>query len=87
MPTYSYRHPKNGELTEVVRPMSESKDPYVFNDGAVGLRVYDIGGVSFAKGRDQFHNGPTYREELTAARNHPEVLSGESIIRDGIRHV
>lgn len=41
MPIYCFRHPKTGEVIEVMRPMADSAKPYVHTDGVECAR--DIG--------------------------------------------
>jgi hypothetical protein len=42
MPIYTYKHPKTGELFDVLRNMSDMDRPYISEDGAKCKRVFSL---------------------------------------------
>ena len=63
MPIYCYKHPKTGEIFEVIRPMKDSDEPYIAPDGIKCERI--ISQFSGGKGnKEVFEADPAYVKRM-----------------------
>ncbi len=58
MPLYCYKNPKNNKIIEVIRPMSQSSEPLILDDGTICPR--DINAEHLPNKKQ--HRGKNHKE-------------------------